>query len=235
MFYFFRPMLYFYSASIKKKHGTKNHQLSTNMYNYQKTTDWLESKGKQLFGEHFKIFEEDKTIIYKLIAYSLQDKKMVKRCNINLEKGILLSGPIGCGKTTLMTLLKFLVPKDQKYYVKSCREVSFEFIKEGYEVIHKYSKPRLHQKKAGIICFDDLGTESNLKYFGNECNVMGEILLSRYDAFTHPELSKRLKTHLTTNLSASEIEQFYGNRIRSRLRESFNLIAFNNNSKDKRS
>ena len=32
---------------------------------------------------------------------------------------------------------------------------------------------------------------------------------------------------------ASEIEQFYGNRIRSRLRESFNLIAFNNNSRYK--
>lgn len=146
----------------------------------------------------------------------------------------MLSGPIGCGKTTLMTLLKFLVPKDQKYYVKSCREVSFEFIKDGYDVIHKYSKPRLYQKKAGIICFDDLGTESNLKYYGNECNVMGEILLSRYDAFSHPEPSRRTKTHLTTNLSASELEHHYGNRVRSRLRESFNLIAFNNNSRDKR-
>jgi energy-coupling factor transporter ATP-binding protein EcfA2 len=204
------------------------------MYNYQKTTNWLESKGKQLFGNHFKIYEEDKTIIYKLIAYSLQDQKMVKRVNINLEKGILLSGPIGCGKTTLMTLMKSLVPQDQKYFVKSCREVSFEFIKEGYGVIQKYSKPRPHQKKAGTICFDDLGTESNLKYFGNECNVMGEILLSRYDDFCHPELSRRVLTHLTTNLSASEIEQFYGNRIRSRLRESFNLIAFPNHTKDKR-
>lgn len=63
---------------------------------------------------------------------------------------------------------------------------------------------------------------------------MGEILLSRYDAFTHPEQSRRTKTHLTTNLSASEIEQFYGNRIRSRLREPFNLIAFPNHTKDKR-
>ena len=204
------------------------------MINYQKTTNWLESKGKQLFGNHFKIYDEDKTIIYKLIAYSLQDKKMVKRVNINLEKGILLSGPIGCGKTTLMTLMKSLVPQDQKYYVKSCRDVSFEFIKEGYDVIQKYSKPRLHQKKIGTICFDDLGTESNLKYFGNECNVMGEILLSRYDSFCHPERSRRVLTHLTTNLSASEIEKFYGNRIRSRLRESFNLIAFPNHTKDKR-
>ena len=31
--------------------------------------------------------------------------------------------------------------------------------------MHKHSKPRLHQKKAGIICFNDLETESNLKYF----------------------------------------------------------------------
>lgn len=47
-------------------------------------------------------------------------------------------------------------------------------------------------------------------------------------------VSKKVKIHLTTNLSASELEHHYGNRVRSRLRESFNLIAFNNNSKDKR-
>ncbi|WP_372758054.1 ATPase [Mariniflexile sp.] len=200
------------------------------MYPYQKAINWLESKGQELFGNHFKIYDEDKAIIYKLIAYNSSDGKMAFQLGINLEKGILLSGPIGCGKTTLMTLMKYLATPQNKYYVKSCREVSFEFINEGYEVISRYSKPSLHQSKAGIICFDDLGTENNLKYFGNECNVMGEILLSRYDLF----ISKKVKTHLTTNLSASELEHFYGNRVRSRLRESFNLIAFNNNSKDKR-
>lgn len=199
-------------------------------HNYQKATKWLESKGQELFGNHFKIYNEDKTIIHKLMAYSTGDKKATKQLDINLEKGILLSGPIGCGKTTLMTLMKQLATPQNKYYVKSCREVSFEFIKEGYDVISMYSKPSLHQSKVGIICFDDLGTENNLKYFGNECNVMGEILLSRYDLF----INKKVKTHLTTNLSASELEQFYGNRVRSRLRESFNLIAFSNNSKDKR-
>lgn len=168
--------------------------------NYHKTTNWLESKGKQLFGNYFKIYEEDKTIIYKLIAYFTKDQKMANRGGVNLEKGILLSGPIGCGKTTLMNLFKYVAPVENKYYVKSCREVSFEFIKEGYEVITRYSKPRLHQKRAGTICFDDLGTESNLKYFGNECNVMGEILLSRYNSFSHPVQSRRVITHLTTNL-----------------------------------
>lgn len=57
-----------------------------------------------------------------------------------------------------------------------------------------------HGKK--IYCFGDLGTEQSLKYFCNECNVMGEILLSRYKHF----LSQGMITHITTNLSASEIE-----------------------------
>ena len=33
----------------------------------------LESKGKELFGSHFKIIEEDHPIVYKLIAYFLKD------------------------------------------------------------------------------------------------------------------------------------------------------------------
>jgi hypothetical protein len=59
---------------------------------------------------------------------------------------------------------------------------------------------------------------------------MAEILLSRYDLF----VSRKLVTHLTTNLSASEIEVAYGNRIRSRMREMFNLIAFDKQNEDKR-
>jgi DNA replication protein DnaC len=59
---------------------------------------------------------------------------------------------------------------------------------------------------------------------------MAEILLSRYDLF----ISKGIPTHLTTNLSASEIEEKYGNRVRSRMREMFNLVAFDKNVQDKR-
>jgi hypothetical protein len=59
---------------------------------------------------------------------------------------------------------------------------------------------------------------------------MAEILLSRYDMF----VTKKIQTHITTNLSASEIEAAYGNRVRSRLRQMLNLIAFNPVTKDKR-
>lgn len=199
-------------------------------YNYQDVILWLENKGVELYGNHFKILETDYPIVYKLIAYFLKDQQTCNQLNINLEKGILLTGPIGCGKTTLMTLMKHLAPADNKFIVKPCRDISFEFIQDGYQIIHKYSIGKLYQSELRTYCFDDLGTENNLKYFGNECNVMAEIILNRYDLF----ISKKLKTHITTNLSANEIEKQYGNRVRSRLRELCNLIAFENVTIDKR-
>jgi DNA replication protein DnaC len=199
-------------------------------YNYPEIIIWLEKKGIDLYGNQFKILENDHPIIYKLIAYFLKDEQTCYQQNINLSKGILLSGPIGCGKTTLMNLMKHLTAAEHKFYIKPCRDISYEFIQEGYEVIHKYSKGKLYVSEPKTICFDDLGTEKNLKYFGNECNVMAEIMLSRYDIF----ISKKIPTHITTNLSASEIETAYGNRVRSRLRSMINLIAFDKSAIDKR-
>jgi DNA replication protein DnaC len=199
-------------------------------YNYPEIILWLEKKGIDLYGNHFKILETDYPIVYKLIAYFLKDEPTCFQYGINGNKGLLLSGPIGCGKTSLMNLMKYLAPTENKFSVKPCRDISFEFIQDGYQIIHKYSIGKLYESNPRTICFDDLGTESNLKYFGNECNVMAEIMLSRYDLF----ISKKLQTHITTNLSASEIEKQYGNRVRSRLRELCNLIAFDNIAKDKR-
>jgi DNA replication protein DnaC len=59
---------------------------------------------------------------------------------------------------------------------------------------------------------------------------MAEILLSRYEQF----VDNKSVTHITTNLSATEIEKVYGNRLRSRMRSMFNLITFSPNSSDKR-
>ena len=59
---------------------------------------------------------------------------------------------------------------------------------------------------------------------------MGEILLSRHDLF----IKHKIKTFITTNLNAQELEERYGNRVRSRMRQLFNLIAFEKDVSDKR-
>lgn len=199
-------------------------------YSYPEIITWIQTKGQDLYGQNFQIPETDHNLIFKLIAYFLKDEPTCFQFNIDLQKGILLTGPVGCGKTSLMNIMKYLTPTEHKFIVKPCRDISFEFIQDGYSIIHKYSKGRLYESDPKIYCFDDLGLENNLKYYGNECNLMAEILLSRYDIY----ISKNIPTHITTNLSASEIEAQYGNRVRSRMRQMFNLIAYDKSTPDKR-
>ena len=59
---------------------------------------------------------------------------------------------------------------------------------------------------------------------------MGELICNCYELF----LKHKIKTHITTNLNATELEQQYGVRVRSRMRELFNLVAFDKNAEDKR-
>ena len=69
-------------------------------YSYTEVINWLEAKGVELHGNHFKIVENDYPILYKLIAYFLKDQQTCNQLNIDLEKGILLTRRIACGKTT---------------------------------------------------------------------------------------------------------------------------------------
>lgn len=162
----------------------------------------------------------------------LNDDLVAKEMNFDLNKGILLSGPIGCGNTCLLKILRYCKFPRSKYNLISTRQVVSEFMRDGYEVLEKYSNGYFYHESqpSRIFCFDDLGLEITSKFYGNDCNVMAEILLTRYDLF----MSKNLMTHLTTNLSTSEIEAQYGNRLRSRMREMFNLFGYECHCQDKR-
>ncbi|MBI9064803.1 MAG: cell division protein ZapE [Marinilabiliaceae bacterium] len=207
---------------------------NTIIYNFQKSLDFITKKGKAIYGHHFQLLNEDMPLIRKIFAYTIGDNENTIIQGLNPRKGLILCGPIGCGKTSLMKLMQLLLPIQQHYPIKACRDISFEFQKDGFDVIHRYSKRSFAitpgSKIPKTVCFDDLGAEQNLKHFGSECNVIAEILLSRYDLF----ISDNLITHITTNLDAADIEKMYGQRVRSRLREMVNLISFEEGAVDKR-
>jgi DNA replication protein DnaC len=194
------------------------------LFDFKTCLHYLDHLGKKKFGSSFKIDLSDRETLLKLISYSVGALDSCEENFIDLEKGVLLIGPVGCGKTTIMTLLNEFVFPHQRYQVKSTRDIATEFHQDGFEIIHKYGR----RQKA--ICLDDLGVEQNMKYYGNECNTIGEILLHRYDM----HVNFGIVTHATTNLNAEELENLYGNRVRSRLRSMFNLIVFPGDVRDKR-
>lgn len=194
------------------------------VFNFMKTLKYIQYLGQKQYGPNFKIHREDILILRKLIIYTIHEEDKCKEDNIDLNKGILLIGPVGSGKTSIMNILRQFLFREQYYLIKSARDIAFEYQKDGVDIIQKYGKQH------NAYCIDDLGVENNSKFYGNECNTIAEILLQRYDLLTN----YGIKTHATTNLNADELEELYGNRVRSRLRSMFNLISFPKSTLDKR-
>ena len=184
----------------------------------------------QAFSASFTIDEWNERIVKNLCYYFSEDS----RFEGNPNKGLLLVGGVGIGKTTLMDFFK----RNQKYSYRlmSCRDIESDFSNDGersvkfcsYNIDVASNANPYGQTDIGF-CFDDLGTESNAKHYGHEKNVMAEIILNRYDnKLSYPS------THITTNLTADEIKVQYGSRVTDRLKEMMNLIVFNKDAKSRR-
>lgn len=173
--------------------------------------------------KRFVVDAENEKVFKLLCCYFTGDKRFEKD-GYSLSKGILLTGGVGCGKTTIMKI--FTQNQIQSYFLDSCVEIAMEFTSEGYDDMLKYyaepMQPSATANEFGhttfVQCFDDLGAENATSYYGNTEHIMEKILMVRY--------SKGILTHATTNLSVEEIADKYKSpRLVSRLNEMFNLIV----------
>lgn len=185
----------------------------------------------EFFGMQYEVDNDNFEIVSELCKYFTGDGTFKG----DLNKGLLLAGGVGVGKTSMMKF--FMKNQIKSYRLESCREIESKFSEQGEQFIYFCSflvpiainaDPFGHQ--AIGICFDDLGTEANAKYYGKEKNVMAEIILNRYD-----NKLPYNATHITTNLTAEEIFKQYGSRVTDRMREMFNIITFVPGTKSRRS
>ena len=75
------------------------------MFNFGMCVRYLNHIGRKKYGTGFSVSREDRDILHKLISYSISSEEQCEQHGLDLKKGILLTGPVGCGKTSLMTLL----------------------------------------------------------------------------------------------------------------------------------
>lgn len=135
------------------------------------------------------------------IAYFYADKRMGRA-----RKGLFLYGLTGSGKTTVMRVFheRFQIP------IFSAIEIANEYMDADGDSYYRYFCERFGRQE---IIIDDLGSERNVKKFGNE-SIIGDIIAFRERVFQ----MFGILTHLTSNLVTEEdISARYGDRILSRI------------------
>lgn len=147
---------------------------------------------------------------------------------LDLSKGILLSGSIGTGKTTLMKIFSEVMKRRmQGFKVYNCTDVCQVYAKTG-ELDLFLENRNGYLANPVPLCLDEIGREPKAtKHFGSELNVIQHVLHVRYGLFQ----SQGVKTFATTNCDPNELELFYGAYIRDRIREMMNVVVFEGESR----
>ena len=217
-----------YWAKVRApKEDTKNVSYET-VYNYflQVATEKcrkqfvLDSENKELVEVLCLYFAKDKRFIdYKFKGSSV---KIINKGEPDLEKGIMIFGNYGFGKSFTMQVFKNLYVPGNKFSFHKANDIVMEYSKDGYAGLEKFLK--------GNCYYDDIGTEDKASHYEKGKELFKTIIEYRYDKFL--ELGK--KTHLTSNLDPDEIAERYGERIESRIHEMFNIIVVNGTDRRKK-
>ena len=86
-------------------------------------------------GHPYKIHDIDRSPILKLLAYLLQDKAIAEDDGLDFRKGVLVTGPFGCGKSSIVKILRTITGRPQHLRFYTCRNVDLDYALKGHEVI----------------------------------------------------------------------------------------------------
>lgn len=190
-------------------------------------------KAAQEFYAHgeqdFEVDAQNKNFLGHFCRYWNREAAFEVLENISLQKGLLVFGSYGTGKTSSFQIIQNIAK------VYQIRELWFPSI-STQEVVAKYNVENNKEQviqyySKGTFLFDDLGAETagnNIYQYGKE-EIFIRILLNRYRNFE----SLGTKTHITTNLNLDQLEERYGRQLSDRFIKMFNLLKLDGPSRRK--
>lgn len=194
--------------------------------------------------KNFIISEESKQFTFTIIFYVFRDQIfkespllfLHEKCEVSIDKGLLVVGGFGVGKTSILKTIVSLVDKisiNAAFYpirmhntMDIVEEFERSFAHERNDIINKYSK--------AFRVFDDVKNEREASNFG-KVDLFKDILYKRCE-------NRNFRTIILCNYDSQfpndinqAIESFgrYGDRNYDRLFEAFNFIEFKGTSNRK--
>lgn len=163
-------------------------------------------------GRKLEVNENNKHLITTLCYFLSRDKKFETELGFSFNKGLLIRGISGLGKTHLVRCLE--ENELNPIRILSMIEITDEIKMQGeYEVSMQNNK---------VVYLDDVGTEEPVvNHYGTKVTFFKNYIELVY-LKSHNKIFSNLM--ISTNNSFSEIEEKYGFRVRSRMKEMFNVI-----------
>lgn len=153
----------------------------------------------------------------------------------NQKKGVFIVGDYGTGKTVALEVISLLshFRKDMGipyFKVYSSRKFVKDYAKHGFDPISAFGlncHADWYNHGNSNIAVDELGFDNGSnKFFGNNVNVLSELIFERYEVFT----KNKKTTHFTTNLLPDEIKELYGDRAYDRLKQMCQMYTWKGKS-----
>ena len=170
--------------------------------------------------EGFTVDKSNEELINGLCYYFAKDKRFgsIKINGLNklsINKGLMLIGNYGFGKSILFDIFKSLYLPVTGFRIASTNEISAKYQQHGTEALREYMQNHWY--------YDDFGTEEKVSHYEQSKYIMRTVLEERYRQFQ----TFKYMTHASTNLLPEDIKARYGDRLYSRIFEMFNIILVN--------
>lgn len=225
-------------AQELEQRAAENRLLFTKQsWSFEDTKAFMTYRATQLFKGEFILDDDNKAVFDLLCLYFSEDKEFLSTAKamgvkgeVSLNKGIMLCGSYGVGKSWLFKL--FAQNRRQTFYIRNAKDIANDYQRNGVESFEKYlelfknavNDPATMFQPYSGLCIDDFGAEDFKNNYGNKVNVIGDLIEQRYynGLMVHEKYGPVF--HASTNLVADDLKKYYGERVTSRLRESVNFI-----------
>lgn len=164
------------------------------------------------YGKKLIVNQFNKTLISAICFFITRDERFETELGFSFKKGLLIRGVSGIGKTYLVKCIEN--NELNPILILSMIDIADEIKSEGeYNVKNNGRK---------IIYMDDVGTEeSTINHYGTKINFFKNFIEQTYLKNIDAGFNWLI---ISTNNSFNEIEEKYGFRVRSRMKEMFNVI-----------